>query len=571
MLIERAHDFTQPDVVNKAFSKIGAEGILVANGDRHKTNRRHLAKAFSVRNIRAYYPDFVEYASTMVDLMENEQNIRGAVCVKSIMDRTAARIICATLLGYDCRPSQDDSRLERIYRQFEPECTLLNWLRGLLPSFQATHWTPSWLKQDQRLQELRSFALRVLKESSCAGRLDLVSCMAESGSFSTDEMIDEILTFLIAGMMTTSVTMQWAIVALCKYPDIQNRLREEVRNHLPRPTNAESRRRILATIETLPYLRAFCNEVLRHYPIISLFARQAVCDTTLDGVHIPKRTILFISPHASNHNPELWGTRANEFDPDRWLGNDNGVASGVDAQCAFLTFGQGPRSCIGQKFVQMRGFTQEEGIDYDKTFASVVKPMSYRALFAIAAVLDLEIEQMDVKTAFLYGYIDHKIYVQHPHHMTEVTSKVCKLRKALYRLKQAPRILYQTLTNFLRNLGFEPISADLGIFIRSNIYIAVYVDDLLIVGPSVAEIKKIKWSLRNRFQMTDLGPCSYYLGISVRRDRQNRTLYLSQETYINKVAHQFGISNSVPVSTPIEASPLPENSPGHSCPSHQNP
>jgi hypothetical protein len=186
--------------------------------------------------------------------------------------------------------------------------------------------------------------------------------------------------------------------------------------------------------------------------------------------------------------------------------------------------------------------------------------MSYKALFAIAAALDLEIEQMDVKTAFLYGYIDHEIYVEQPHHMNDGTSRVYKLRKALYGLKQAPRIWYQTLTNFLRNLGFEPISADLGVFVRSNMYIAVYVDDLLIVGLSIADIKKIKRRLRN------LGPCSYYLEMSVQRDRQTRTLYLSQEAYIDKVAHQFGIKNGAPVNTPIETSPLPENNPGYSCP-----
>jgi hypothetical protein len=217
----------------------------------------------------------------------------------------------------------------------------------------------------------------------------------------------------------------------------------------------------------------------------------------------------------------------------------------------------------------VRGFTQEEGVDYDETFASVVKPMSYKALLAIAAALDLEIEQMDVKTAFLYGYIDHEIYVEQPHHMTDGTTKVCKLRKALYGLKQAPRIWYQTLTNFLRTLGFEPINADLGIFVRSGVYIAVYVDDLLIIGPSIAEIKSIKRSLRNRFQMTDLGPCSYYLGMSIRRDRQNRILYLSQEAYIHKVLHQFQMDDCTPVSTPIETSPVPENEPEYICPADQ--
>lgn len=141
--------------------------------------------------------------------------------------------------------------------------------------------------------------------------------------------------------------------------------------------------------------------------------------------------------------------------------------------------------------------------------------MSYKALFVIGAALDLEIEQIDIKTVFLYRNIDHEIYVEQPHYIADGTSKVCKLRKGLYGLKQAPRIWYQTLTNFLRNLGFEPITADLGIFVRSNIYIVVYVDDLLIIGPSIIEIKRIKRSLRNRFQMTDLGPCSYYLRMSI--------------------------------------------------------
>ena len=70
----------------------------------------------------------------------------------------------------------------------------------------------------------------------------------------------------------------------------------------------------------------------------------------------------------------------------------------------------------------------------------MVKLISYKALFAIGAALDLEIEQIDVKTAFLYGHIDHEIYVEQPYYITDGTLRVCKLRKALYRLKQAPRI-----------------------------------------------------------------------------------------------------------------------------------
>ncbi|KAG6998837.1 Retrovirus-related Pol polyprotein from transposon TNT [Fusarium oxysporum f. sp. conglutinans] len=97
----------------------------------------------------------------------------------------------------------------------------------------------------------------------------------------------------------------------------------------------------------------------------------------------------------------------------------------------------------------VRGFEQQEGIDYNETFASVVKPMTYKAIFAIAAALDLELEQMDVKTAFLYGKIDEEIYVEQPVGFDDGTERVWKLRNALYGLKQSPRIWYQTLSLFL--------------------------------------------------------------------------------------------------------------------------
>ena len=90
----------------------------------------------------------------------------------------------------------------------------------------------------------------------------------------------------------------------------------------------------------------------------------------------------------------------------------------------------------------VRGFEQHEGCDYNETFAAVVKPMSYKALFAIAAALDYEIEQMDVKTAFLYGNVEEEIYVEQPTGYEEGcgSEDVCVLDKALYRLKQSPRI-----------------------------------------------------------------------------------------------------------------------------------
>jgi hypothetical protein len=162
----------------------------------------------------------------------------------------------------------------------------------------------------------------------------------------------------------------------------------------------------------------------------------------------------------------------------------------------------------------VRGYEQKLGIDYADTFASVVKPMSYKSLFAIAAALDLEIEQMDVKTAFLYGTLDEDIYVEQPHGFDDGTTKVCKLNKALYGLKQSPRVWYQTLSIFLKSKGYNPIDADHSVFTKDGkTFVAVYVDDLLLCGPDMEIINMLKRDLSSVFQMVDLGPAHYYLGM----------------------------------------------------------
>ncbi|RKK66392.1 Retrovirus-related Pol polyprotein from transposon TNT 1-94 [Fusarium oxysporum] len=211
----------------------------------------------------------------------------------------------------------------------------------------------------------------------------------------------------------------------------------------------------------------------------------------------------------------------------------------------------------------VRGFEQREGIDFNETFASVVKPMSYKMIFAIAAALDLELEQMDVKTAFLYGLVTEEIYVEQPEGFDDGSGRVCKLLRALYGLKQAPRVWYETLSTFLATLGFKPLLSDMGVFVKGHTFIAVYVDDLLIAGPSKDEIVAVKQALCNKFKMTDLGPCKYYLGMSVRRDRTTRSIFLSQTTYLEKVLRDFGMDQCAPNATPVSTSKFGEPDSGY--------
>jgi hypothetical protein len=174
----------------------------------------------------------------------------------------------------------------------------------------------------------------------------------------------------------------------------------------------------------------------------------------------------------------------------------------------------------------VKGYIQND--EYLETFASVVKPMSYKALFTIAAANDYEVKQMDVKTAFLYSDMpdDQLVYMEQPEGYADGTNDVCLLLKAIYGLKQSPALWYATLLGFLKGLGYSVLDADMSVFVKGTTFVAVYVDDLLIVGPHMEQINKLKQSLSSRFKMTDLGPCNYYLGLTIRRDRTNKAIYL---------------------------------------------
>lgn len=118
--------------------------------------------------------------------------------------------------------------------------------------------------------------------------------------------------------------------------------------------------------------------------------------------------------------------------------------------------------------------------------------MSYKALFAIASTLDLEIKQLDIQITFLYNNIDKKIFVKQPHSQENGTTCIYQLNKALYRLKQAPQIWFFTFAIFLKELGLLPLSANFAVFSWENTFIKVYVDNMFIVRPFASQIKEIK-------------------------------------------------------------------------------
>ena len=166
----------------------------------------------------------------------------------------------------------------------------------------------------------------------------------------------------------------------------------------------------------------------------------------------------------------------------------------------------------------VRGFEQQYSKDYDQTYAGVCKSVTWKIILAIAAVRDWEVEQIDAVTAFLNSCIDTDVYVELPPAWKEIFGikgdYVCQLLMALYGLKQSPRLWQEKLRKVLVRLGFEPLKSDNCVYInKAGVIIVTYVDDMLITGPDINEINKVKEALKKEFEMDDLGPVNYFLGV----------------------------------------------------------
>ena len=207
-----------------------------------------------------------------------------------------------------------------------------------------------------------------------------------------------------------------------------------------------------------------------------------------------------------------------------------------------------------------KGYSQIPGVDFTDVFSPVVKHSSIRALLGIVAMHNLELEQLDVKTAFLHGELDEDIYMQQPEGFV-VSGKedyVCLLKKSLYGLKQSPRQWYKRFDSFMTSHMFRRSSFDSCVYFKetgdgSFVYLLLYVDDMLIAAKDMREIRKVKAQLSKEFEMKDLGAAKKILGMEILRDRDTCKLYLSQKRYIEKVLYRFNMQNAKPVSTPLAA------------------
>ena len=204
-----------------------------------------------------------------------------------------------------------------------------------------------------------------------------------------------------------------------------------------------------------------------------------------------------------------------------------------------------------------KGFTQQAGIDYSETYSPVVRHDSLRVILAIAGKLDLEIVQMDVKTAFLYGDLQEELYMAQPTGFIKVGEEhlVCQLKRNLYGLKQASRAWNSKFNSFLIQYELQRSEADPCVYHQQAngvlTIVAIWVDDCLICSSSKSKLNDIVSYLGNIFEMTS-GPADCFVGIQIERDRKNMSILLHQEAYLSRVLAKFQMEQSNPRKVPAD-------------------
>lgn len=211
-----------------------------------------------------------------------------------------------------------------------------------------------------------------------------------------------------------------------------------------------------------------------------------------------------------------------------------------------------------------KGFSQIQGIDYDETFSPVAMFKSIRIMLAVAAFYDYEIWQLDVKTAFLNGKLDEDVYMVQPQGFEDSknSSKVCRLQRAIYGLKQASRSWNKRFDEEVKNLGFIQSKEEPCVYKKVSgshiMFLVLYVDDILLIGNEKSLMEQTKNSLKTIFSMKDMGDAQYVLGIKIYRDRSRRLIGLSQSVYIDKILERFHMERSkkgnVPMSMSVQLS-----------------
>ncbi|KAF0637667.1 hypothetical protein FPSE5266_20286 [Fusarium pseudograminearum] len=378
VLTNHSHDFGKSNLAKFALKRLTGNGLGFLEGNEHKVHRKNLMPAFTRKHVRELTPIFWDKAMEMVKGMEAEVGCgkdtstqgTGIVKIHDWATRATLDIIGTAGFGYDFGTLHNPSNEigQQYKKMFLEPSTAFNWLEllGNYIDFRFLMTLPVKKNRDLTAGSnfMREIAKKVIRErrhelfqskTPQAGNMestkkDIITTALASDCFTDDQLVDHVMAFLVAGHESTATAFEWAMYELGRRPEMQKRVRDEVRTYLPSPSAGGLK---TISFESVPYLQAVCNEVLRLYPFLPFATRVAEKDTWVADQFVPKGTIVAYAAHISNRDSELWSSPAlDTFDPERWMESGKESSGGANSNYAMLTFSAGPKSCIGEAWTR---------------------------------------------------------------------------------------------------------------------------------------------------------------------------------------------------------------------------
>ncbi|KAJ8099130.1 cytochrome P450 [Lipomyces tetrasporus] len=384
-----SYTFVKSNLARKSLALVLGDGLLNAEGDSHKRQRRLLMPAFSFGHIKSLTPVFLEkslaLSKRIAGILDggavvSDGKVAGPaekiIDVDPLIHLTTLDVIFKAGFGTEFNALEnEDHELVQAYRNVFTVRKVTTWLRiqvameilfgpGVIPTKRnltvkaskkiIEKFATDLIREKQQKQKIAS----TFGKAASSTDKDILNILIEEGkgAWTEREIRNNLMTFLAAGHETTSSATTIALYLLSKNPDVQSKLRAEIREHIPEYASYRSGDNTdpLASltyerIESMKYLNNVCRESLRLIPPVPVTTRQAAEDIMVDGVLVKKGTQIFIVITAINQLKSFWGEDANKFNPDRW---DN-LPPDALSPYSFLSFIQGPRSCIGRRFSEI--------------------------------------------------------------------------------------------------------------------------------------------------------------------------------------------------------------------------
>ncbi len=347
VLRQRPEAFPKSARISEGLRPLLGTSVFLTNGERWKRQRRIIDPAFAGGRLKDTFPAMLDAANACVDRMQSR--VGTEIECEEITSHAAADVIFRTLFSV---PIEHDTAAQVFdkFRAYQREQPLVN-LAALVP---LPAWVPRFHPRKSRkaAQEIRSLIERLTKqraEQIAVGQApdDLATKIMttpdpETGNvFDTEEMVDQVAVFFLAGHETSASALAWALYLLALHPQWQDRIANEARS-----VDDFS----FTTLSRLKLSRDVFRETLRLYPPVPMMVRETSCPEDFRNRPVPTGSQVVISPWHLHRHERLWD-QPDDFDPARWE-TENGKTCQREA---YIPFSAGPRVCPGAGFAMVEG------------------------------------------------------------------------------------------------------------------------------------------------------------------------------------------------------------------------